>query len=88
MEELKKSIDDIKDLPTLDEIYPLLDLEAKAKNLQIFIFEQEELKEYFTPKFKEVAVAVISKNKDGAIWNIKNYRHSYFFRLADIVEEP
>lgn len=87
MEE-QKSIDDISQLPTLDVIYPILDREARIKNLQIFIFEYEELKEYFTPRFKEIGLLVVSSNKDNAIWNMKNYRHSYFFRSADEVETP
>jgi hypothetical protein len=70
-------------LPTLDAIYPLLDKEARSKNLQIFIFDYEELKEHFTPKYEEVAVVTISKNKDTALWNIKNFRHSYLIRLSN-----
>ena len=87
MEE-QKSIDDISQLPTLDVIYPILDKVAKAKNLQIFIFEYEELKKYFNPRFENIGLAVISKYKDNAIWNMKNYRHSYFFRSEDEVETP
>jgi len=83
MEE-QTSIDDIRKLPTLDVIYPILDKIAQDKKLKIFIFDHERLKEYFTPKFKEVGMAVISKTEDGAIWNMKNYRHSYFFRSSDI----
>ena len=88
MMEEQKSIDNINQLPTLDIIYPILDKIAKAKNLQIFIFEYEELKKYFNPRFENIGLAVISKYKDNAIWNMKNYRHSYFFRSADEVETP
>ena len=70
-------------LPTLDVIYPLLEKEARSKNLQIFVFEYEELKEHFTPKYEKVALVTISKNKDTAIWNMKNFRHSYLIRIQD-----
>jgi len=84
MMEEQTSVNDISKLPTLDLIYPILDKIAQAKNLKIFIFDYEDLKKYFNPRFKEVGLAVISRTEDGAIWNMKNYRHSYFFRSSDI----
>lgn len=88
MMEEQKSIDNINQLPTLDIIYPILDKMARSKNLQIFIFEYEELKQHFNPRFNNIGLLVVSSNKDNAIWNMKNYRHSYFFRSADEVETP
>lgn len=78
---MKDSI--VDNLPSLDDLYPLLDKEAKSKNLQIFIFDKEDLKEFFIPRFNNIAVVTIAKNKDNAIWNIKNYRHSYLIQVPD-----
>lgn len=71
-------------LPTLDDLLPLLKAE-EAKGLKIFIFKNEELKEYFDPKNKNVNVVTVAKTEDSAIWNLKNYKHSYLFKT---VEEP
>lgn len=73
----------IKNLPSLDELYPLLDKEAKSKGLQIFIFDKEDLKEFFIPRFNNIAVVTIAKNQDNAKWNIKNYKHSYLIQVPD-----
>lgn len=59
--------EELSKLPTLDAIYPLLDKESKIKNLELFVFEYEELKRYFTPRFKEVALVTLAKSKENAI---------------------
>lgn len=83
--ELKEALEK---LPTLDDLLPLLRAE-ELKGLKIFIFKNEELKQYFDPKFKNVNVATLAKTEDSAIWNLQNYKHSYLFKTAeeDLIEE-
>ena len=81
--ELKEALDK---LPTLDDLLPLLRAE-EAKGLKIFIFKNEELKQYFDPKFKNVNVVTIAKTEDSAIWNLKNYKHSYLFKTEEEILE-
>ena len=68
-------------LPMIDEILPLADNEASRKGLNVFVFEEEDLKGMFTVKYKDLAVVTISKDIDGAVWNLKNFRHSYLVRV-------
>jgi len=74
---------EFKKLPTLEEIYPILEKQAKQKKLEVFLFEYEDLEKYYTPKMKNLAVLTISKNQKGAIWNLQNRRHSYLIRVTD-----
>ena len=80
MENLSK---EFAKLPTLEEIYPILERQAKQKKLEVFLFEHEDLEKYYTPKMKDLAVLTISSNQEGAIWNLQNRRHSYLIRTND-----
>ena len=53
--------------------------EAERKNLDTFIFEKEELRKYFkVDETKDFAVALLAKNRDNALHNLKNMRRLYF----------
>lgn len=81
MENITEDVnEEIKHLPILDEILQPLQIEAERKKLNIYIFDNEDLKQYFTPKYKDVGVVTISKDGDGAIWNLQRFRHSFLFR--------
>lgn len=63
-------------LPSSMEILAYVKTLADEKGLEVFLFEKEELKEYYD--FPEgVAVAVIASNKDNAICNLKAKRYSW-----------
>ena len=84
MENLSK---DLAAMPTLEEMYPILEKIAKQKKLEVFLFENKDLEKYYTPKFKNIGVLTVSSDEEGAEWNLKNRRHSYLVRIEDI-EEP
>jgi len=63
-----------------DEILPILIAEANSKKLEVFLYDGEELKEFYTPKYEDLVIAVISKNKDCANWNLQNKRHCYIMK--------
>ena len=61
-----------------DELMQRLSEEADKKNLDMFIFEKDELKNYFEVRQnKDFALVTLAKNRECALWNIKNLRHTY-----------
>jgi hypothetical protein len=79
MEDLNK---EIEKLPKIDQILPLIQKEAKSKGLQVFLFENKDLEKYFAVKYKDIGVITVSKDIDGATWNLQNFRHSYLVNLS------
>lgn len=79
MENLNK---EIEKLPKIDQILPLIQEEAKSKGLQVFLFENKDLEKYFAVKYKDIGVITVSKDIDGATWNLQNFRHSYLVNLS------
>jgi transposase len=64
---------------TNDELMFALNQEAERKNLDMFIFEKEELKSYFpdlNPN-EDFALVTLARNRDNAIYNMKNLRKTY-----------
>ena len=56
-----------------------LNQKEKRKNLDMFIFEKEELKSYF-PELnpdEDFALVTLARNRDNAIYNVKNLRKTY-----------
>lgn len=49
---------------------------ALELNLEIFLFEKEELLKYYNV-VKDIAIVTIAKNKDNAIWNLQNQKRCY-----------
>lgn len=64
---------------TNDELMFALNQEAERKNLDIFIFEKEELKSYFPDlnPDEDFALVTLARNRDNAIYNMKNLRKTY-----------
>jgi len=65
----------------LEDLLPLLTKEAEIKNLKIFIFKNEEIKEFFETKTDQVGVVLLAKNKDNALNNLKNLRKCYAVKI-------
>lgn len=64
---------------TNDELMFALNQEAERKNLDMFIFEKEELKSYF-PELddkEDFALVTLARTRDNAIYNMKNLRKTY-----------
>ncbi|MDC7242639.1 MAG: hypothetical protein PQJ44_01350 [Sphaerochaetaceae bacterium] len=67
-----------EDLLSVKELMPILSKEAASKNLIIYHFKNEELKDLdLQTKYKDIEALVLSKTKDGAIFNLRNLRYSY-----------
>ena len=70
--------EEIKDLTENEVLMLALYKQALILNLDLFIFEKEELRKYFTiDETKDFAIAIISKNRDNAICNLQNKRRCY-----------
>ena len=64
---------------TNDELMFALNQEAERKNLDMFIFEKEELKSYFPDlnPDEDFALVTLARTRDNAIYNMKNLRKTY-----------
>ena len=60
-----------------EELLPVLEKEAANKGLDIYTFSGKELAKYYNTKHDNVSVVLLAKNKDNAIWNLKNLRKCY-----------
>lgn len=60
-----------------EDVLPILNKLAELSGLQVFVFSGEELKKYHTPKNPKHAVALLSKNKDNAIVNLRRLSRCY-----------
>ena len=60
-----------------EELLLLRHREALSKGLKVFVFEEEDLKSLFSLKKDNIAVALLAKNEDNAIYNLKNQHKCY-----------
>ena len=89
MDEANDNLDEVKDenyeldggLVKLEDLMPPLQREAINKGLKIFIFENSEIKEFFNSKRDDVGVILLAKNKDNALFNLKNLRKCYLVKI-------
>ena len=65
----------------LDDIYPLLKQEGLSKGLEIFLFTNEEVNEYHKTKNDKLGVLLLAKDKDTALWNLKNLKRCYAVKI-------
>ena len=67
------------ELPDTLELLYVLEKEAEKLNLDVFIFEKEELKNYFPflDDKQDFAVVTIARNRSNAIYNMQNLRRTY-----------
>jgi len=72
---------EVEDVILAEELLPMLKIEADSKNLKVFVFNNEEIKKYFTPKSDNLGIALLAKDEDNAIYNIKNLRKCYLIRF-------
>lgn len=74
-----------EEIPQEEELLPILYEVAKLKDLQVFIFREDNLKKYYPNSEKDIGVALMANNEDNAIYNIKNLRRCYLYKLKDTV---
>lgn len=75
------NIENVEDVLLAEDLLPMLKIEADSKNLKVFVFDNDELKKYFTPKSDTLGVALLAKDKDNALYNFKNLRKCYLIRF-------
>jgi hypothetical protein len=70
----------LEEAPDPDRLLAYLKSEALKNGLEVFIFEKDELKQYYDLKDDSIGVAVVARNKENAIINLKNGTHSYILK--------
>lgn len=70
----------VEDVVLATELLPLLELEAKSKNLNVYVFSNEDVKEFFELKSEKLAIALLAKGEDNAKINVRNLRRCYLIR--------
>lgn len=80
MEELEIK-DELENLPMAEEILPLLQIEAQAKGLNVYVFEKEDFKDLFEVQNESIALAILARDEDNAKINLRNLRHCWLIRL-------
>lgn len=70
----------VEDVVLATELLPLLALEAKSKNLNVYVFNNEDVKEFFELKSEKLSIALLAKDEDNARINLRNLRRCYLVR--------
>lgn len=78
-----KPIDNVEDIILANELLPILEKEANSKGLNVYVFTNEEVNKYFTTKSKYLGMALLAKDEDNALWNLKNLRKCYMIRFTE-----
>lgn len=68
-------------LLTQDVIMPVLNKEAEIKGLNVYLFKDEELREFYSNANKDVGVALLAKDNSNARWNLQNLRRCYLVKI-------
>ena len=66
-----------KGLIKLDDILPLLQMEAESKGLTVFQFSNEEVNAHFNTKRNDFSIVLLAKDESNALYNLKNLRRCY-----------
>ena len=72
-----------------NELLPLslinlfLEKEAELKGLKIYIFNNEEIAKYYNVADKNIGVALLAKDDNNALFNLKNLRRFYIVNVNE-----
>ena len=67
----------VEKLLSLSFIKPLLEKEAELKNLNVYLFNNEEIIKYYNVSDKNIGVILLAKDDNNALFNLKNLRKCY-----------
>ena len=67
----------VEKLLSLSFIKPILEKEAELKNLNVYLFNNEEIIKYYNVSDKNIGVILLAKDDDNALFNLKNLRKCY-----------
>lgn len=79
-ENTERTTANVNDLLIEEDVVAALEVLAAEKNLKVFTFKDDELEKYYPQASPAIGVALMSKNLDGAIWNLRNQRRLLLFR--------
>ena len=72
-----------------NELLPLslinlfLEKEAELKGLKVYIFNNEEITKYYNVADKNIGVALLAKDDNNALFNLKNLRKCYAINVNE-----
>lgn len=72
-----------------NELLPLslinlfLEKEAELKGLKVYIFNNEEIAKYYNVADKNIGVALLAKDDNNALFNLKNLRRFYIVNVNE-----
>ena len=67
----------VEKLLSLSFIKPILEKEAELKNLNVYLFNNEEIIKYYNVSDKNIGVILLAKDENNALFNLKNFRKCY-----------
>ena len=67
----------VEKLLSLSFIKPILEKEAELKNLNVYLFNNEEIIKYYNVSDKNIGVILLAKDENNALFNLKNLRKCY-----------
>lgn len=71
----------VEDVILIDELLPFLQAAAVQKNLNVYVFSSEEVKNFHELKSEKLGVALLAKDEDNARYNLQNLRRCYLVRF-------
>ena len=83
----EEMLNEMLNLPELKEVLVLAEKDAASKGLKVFIFRKEDLEKYFAVRSEKFVVVTVSRNMDTAVWNMRNFRHSYLAKEPVSIEQ-
>ena len=73
----------VEKLLSLSFIKPILEKEAELKNLNVYLFNNEEIIKYYNVSDKNIGVILLAKDENNALFNLKNLRKCYVVNVNE-----
>jgi len=73
----------VEKLLSLSFIKPILEKEAELKNLNVYLFNNEEIIKYYNVSDKNIGVILLAKDENNALFNLKNLRKCYAINVNE-----
>ena len=73
----------VEKLLSLSFIRPILEKEAELKNLNVYLFNNEEIIKYYNVSDKNIGVILLAKDENNALFNLKNLRKCYAINVNE-----
>lgn len=83
MEEVNEVLENYKPVDGLidiDILKPLLEREMVTNKLNMYLFTNDEVKQYHALKRDDFSIVLLARNKTNALTNLKNLRRCYAVR--------